>query len=288
MAPDSPDPRLIDGTAVANAIIDATATRAEAFARAAGTRPCLAAVLVGDDPASATYVKMKRNRSERVGIESRLVALPAGASTGDVVAAVTELAQDSGIHGILLQHPVPPQVDERAAFEAIPPAKDVDGVTTQSFAAMAFGLPGFASATPGGILRLLDAYAVKLEGAHAVVIGRSPILGKPVGMMLLARNATVTYCHSRTRDLPEVVRRAEVVVAAVGIPRFVRGDWLKPGTVVIDAGYNPGNVGDVHFAEALERAALITPVPGGVGPTTIAVLLEQTVSAAEASLTTPA
>ncbi len=288
MEPEPADPRLIDGTAVADAILDATAVRAEAFARAAGIRPCLAAVLVGDDPASVTYVRMKRNRSQRVGIESRLVELPSDASTGDVVAIVSELSQDPGVHGILLQHPVPAQVDERAAFEAISPAKDVDGVTMPSFAAMAFGLPGFASATPGGILRLLDAYAVELEGAHAVVIGRSPILGKPVGMLLLARNATITYCHSRTKDLPEVVRSANIVVAAVGIPRFVRGDWLKQGAVVIDAGYNPGNVGDVHFDEALERASLITPVPGGVGPTTIAVLLEQAVSAAEASLPTSA
>ena len=288
MEPEPADPRLIDGTAVADAILDATAVRAEAFARAAGTRPCLAAVLVGDDPASVTYVRMKRNRSQGVGIESRLVELPSDASTGDVVATMTELSQDPGVHGILLQHPVPAQVDERAAFEAISPAKDVDGVTMRSFAAMAFGLPGFASATPGGILRLLDAYAVELEGAHTVVIGRSPILGKPVGMLLLARNATVTYCHSRTKDLPEVVRSANIVVAAVGIPRFVRGHWLKPGAVVIDAGYNPGNVGDVHFDEALERASLITPVPGGVGPTTIAVLLEQAVSAAEACLATSA
>jgi methylenetetrahydrofolate dehydrogenase (NADP+)/methenyltetrahydrofolate cyclohydrolase len=288
MEPEPADPRLIDGTAVADAILDATAVRAEAFARAAGTRPCLAAVLVGDDPASVTYVRMKRNRSQGVGIESRLVELPSDASTGDVVATMTELSQDPGVHGILLQHPVPAQVDERAAFEAISPAKDVDGVTMRSFAAMAFGLPGFASATPGGILRLLDAYAVELEGAHAVVIGRSPILGKPVGMLLLARNATVTYCHSRTKDLPKVVRSANIVVAAVGIPRFVRGHWLKPGAVVIDAGYNPGNVGDVHFDEALERASLITPVPGGVGPTTIAVLLEQAVSAAEACLATSA
>ena len=284
MAPKSPDPRLIDGTGVAESVLDTTAARAQAFTRAAGTKPCLAAVLVGDDPASVTYVRMKRNRPERVGIESRLVTLPSLASTDDVVAAVTELSEDPAVHGILLQHPVPPQVDERAAFEAIAPAKDVDGVTMHSFAAMSFGLPGFVSATPGGILRLLDAHRMCLQGAHAVVIGRSPILGKPVGMLLLARNATVTFCHSRTTELPDIVRTADIVIAAVGIPHFVRGAWLKSGVVVIDAGYNPGNVGDVHFDEALERAALITPVPGGVGPTTIAVLLEQTVTAAETSL----
>lgn len=219
-------------------------------------------------------------------MESRVVELATDATTAEVIGAITELSEDPGVHGILVQHPVPPQVDERAAFEAISPGKDVDGVTMHSFAAMAFGLGGFTSATPGGIIRLLDAYDVKLEGAHAVVIGRSPILGKPIGMLLLARNATVTYCHSRTTDLPAITRTGDIVVAAVGIPRFVRGDWLKPGVVVIDAGYNPGDVGDVHFDEAVERASLITPVPGGVGPTTIAVLLEQTVTAAEATLAT--
>jgi len=287
MAPISDDPRLMDGTAVARAVLEDIAVRAEAFIQAAGTRPCLATVLVGDDPASVTYVRMKRNQAARVGIESRLIELPAVASTTEVTDTITALSRDAGVHGILLQHPVPAQVDERAAFDAIAPAKDVDGVTSQSFAAMAFGLPGFASATPGGILRLLDAYAVEIEGAHAVVIGRGPILGKPVGMMLLARNATVTYCHSRTKNLPDIVRHGDIIVAAVGIPRFVRGDWIKPGAVVIDAGYNPGNLGDVHFDEALQRAALITPVPGGVGPTTIATLLQQTVLAAEASMATP-
>jgi methylenetetrahydrofolate dehydrogenase (NADP+) / methenyltetrahydrofolate cyclohydrolase len=180
----------------------------------------------------------------------------------------------------LLQHPVPPQIDERAAFEAIAPAKDVDGVTMHSFAAAEFGTAGFASCTSGAILRLLDAYGADPDGRHAVVLGRSPILGKPVGMLLLGRDATVTYCHSKTRDLPAIVRTAALVVAAVGRPEFVRGDWIKPGAVVVDAGYNPGNVGDVAFAEAADRASPLTPVPGGVGPMTIAVLLEQTVDAA--------
>jgi len=227
---------------------------------------------------------MKQNRCRAAGIESRLVEFPDTATTNDVVSAIRDLSRDSGVHGILLQHPVPPQVDERAAFEAIDPAKDVDGVTMHSFAAMAFGHDGFASCTPGGIMRLLDAYDVVLEGAHAVVIGRSPILGKPVGMLLLARNATVTYCHSRTRELPQVVATADVLVAAVGIPNFVRGDWVQQGVVAVDAGYNEGNVGDVAFDEVGERARLITPVPGGVGPMTIAVLLEQTVDAAANAL----
>jgi methylenetetrahydrofolate dehydrogenase (NADP+)/methenyltetrahydrofolate cyclohydrolase len=246
----------------------------------AGTPPCLATVLVGDDPASVTYVRMKRNRSRQAGISSRLVEPPASTTTGELVEVIAGLSQDRTVHGILLQHPVPAHIDERAAFEAIDPAKDVDGVTMHSFGAMGLGLPGFASATPGGIMRLLDAYDVKVRGQQAVVIGRSPILGKPAGLLLLARDATVTYCHSRTQRLDEIVATGDIVVAAVGRPEFVRGSWLKPGAVVIDAGYNPGNVGDVAFTEAAEVASLITPVPGGVGPMTIAVLLAQTVDAA--------
>jgi len=278
------DPRLMDGTGVAGEILAAAADRARRFEERSGIKPCLAAVLVGEDPASVTYVKMKRNRCRKHGLESRLVQLAGDASTDSVVMAIENLSGDPAVHGILVQHPVPLQVDERSAFEAIAPGKDVDGVTMQAFAAMALGIPALASCTPVGILRLLDAHGVDLEGLHAVVIGRSPILGKPVGMLLLARHATVTYCHSRTRELREIVRTADLIVAAVGIPRLVRGDWIKPGAVVVDAGYNPGNVGDVAFDEAIERARLITPVPGGVGPTTIAVLLEQTVTAAEATL----
>lgn len=275
------DPRLIDGHAVADAILTETAANARSFRERTGSKPCLAAVLVGDDPASVTYVKMKRARSRRAGIESHVVRIPVQATTAEVVEAIKTLSADPAVHGILVQHPVPPHIDERTVFEAIAPSKDVDGVTMQSFAAMAFGHPTLAACTPAGIMRLLDAYDVDLEGRHAVVIGRSPILGKPVGMLLLARNATVTYCHSRTQQLPELVATADIVVAAVGVPRFVRGAWLKPGAVVIDAGYNAGNVGDVAFDEALERCRYITPVPGGVGPTTIAVLLEQTVRAAD-------
>jgi methylenetetrahydrofolate dehydrogenase (NADP+)/methenyltetrahydrofolate cyclohydrolase len=217
-----------------------------------------------------------------------VVELPETATTEVVVGTIQGLSEDPEIDGILLQHPVPEGVDERAAFEAIAPTKDVDGVTKDSFASMAFGLPGFASCTPAGIMRLLDEYGVDPSGKHAVVIGRSPILGKPVGMLLLARDATVTYCHSRTVDLPAIVRSADIVVAAVGRPRFVQGDWIKSGAVVIDAGYNEGNVGDVDFAAAVSVAGMITPVPGGVGPTTIALLIEQTVAAAEKAQSTPA
>jgi methylenetetrahydrofolate dehydrogenase (NADP+) / methenyltetrahydrofolate cyclohydrolase len=298
---------LMAGTELAREIVARSAARAAELTAATGTAPCLATVLVGDDPASVTYVRMKENRSRKAGIASRHVGLPGDTSTRALVGVLTDLSGDPAVHGILLQHPVPGQIDERAAFEAIAPAKDVDGVTMHSFAAMAFGYQapgaatgqgtgqashvgqpsyrGFASATPGAIMRLLAAYGVEIRGQHAVVIGRSPILGKPVGMLLLAADATVTYCHSHTRGLPAIVATADIVVAAVGRPEFVRGDWIKPGAVVVDAGYNPGNVGDVAQSEAAARASLLTPVPGGVGPMTIAVLLEQTVDAAAAQLT---
>jgi methylenetetrahydrofolate dehydrogenase (NADP+)/methenyltetrahydrofolate cyclohydrolase len=271
----------MSGTELAADITAGTAQRAAEFASRTGRKPCLAAVLVGDDPASATYVRMKARRCAAAGIESRRVHLSAATTTAELVGTVGDLSDDPAVHGILLQHPVPAHIDERAGFEAIAPAKDVDGVTMHSFAAMAFGRPGFASCTPGGIMRLLDAYGVDPRGRHAVVIGRSPILGKPVGALLLARDATVTTCHSHTRDLPAIVRGADIVVAAVGMPRFVRGAWLKTGAVVIDAGYHDGNIGDVAFDEAARTAGLVTPVPGGIGPVTIALLLEQTVTAAE-------
>lgn len=273
----------IDGTTVANRILSDIAARAAQFAETTGRKPCLATVLVGDDPASHTYVRMKTNRCRTVGLDSRRHQLPETATTAEAVALVSALADDDTVDGILVQHPMPPQVDERQVFEAITPAKDVDGVTGASFAAMALGNIGFRSCTPGGIMHLLDAYDVDPAGQRAVVIGRSSILGKPVGMLLLARDATVTYCHSKTRDLASVVREADIVVAAVGRPELIRGSWINPGAVVIDAGYNPGNIGDVEYTAAAQRAGLITPVPGGVGPTTIAILLAQTVEAAESA-----
>lgn len=276
--------QLMDGAGLARRIVEETAKRAAALTGRTGMAPCLATVLVGEDPASVTYVRMKQNRSRKAGIESRHVALPSGTTTAELVDTLKALSDDPTVHGILLQHPVGPHIDERAAFEAIAPEKDVDGVTLSSYSAMSFGLPGFVSCTPGGIMRLLDEYDVDPAGKRAVVVGRSAILGKPVGMLLLGRDATVTYCHSRTTGLSSVVREADIVVAAVGRPRLIRGEDVKPGAVVIDAGYNPGNVGDVDFDTARERARLITPVPGGVGPMTIAVLLEQTVTGAERQL----
>jgi methylenetetrahydrofolate dehydrogenase (NADP+)/methenyltetrahydrofolate cyclohydrolase len=208
--------------------------------------------------------------------------LPAESTTAQVVEAVDELVADESVDGILVQHPMPAHIDERAVFDAISRGKDVDGVTANAFLDMANGHEEtFAACTPAGIVALLDAYEVPIAGKHVVVIGRSPILGKPAAMLLLGRDATVTICHSKTRGLSGFVSEADIVVAAVGRPELIRGDWIKPGAVVIDAGYNPGNVGDVAFDAAAERASLITPVPGGVGPMTIAVLLSQTVSAAE-------
>lgn len=272
---------ILDGTAVSRKIYGEVAERAAKFAAAQGRRPCLATVLIGDDPASHTYVRMKQRRAGQLGLESRRVQLSAEATTAESVAAVQALSEDDTVDGILVQHPAPAHVDELAVFEAIAPAKDVDGVTMHSFAAMGLSANGFHSCTPEGIIRLLDAYDVPIAGRNACVVGRSAILGKPVGLLLLARDATVTFCHSHTTDLATQVASADLVVAAVGRPELVRGEWIRPGAVVVDAGYNPGNVGDVEFSAAASRASYITPVPGGVGPMTIAVLMEQTVTAAE-------
>lgn len=273
---------VLDGQVVAQRMLANCADRVQMIIDDVGMVPCLATVLVGEDPASVTYVQMKQRRCESIGMKSRKVELAESITTDELVKVINKLGADQTAHGILLQHPVPPHIDERAGCEMIPPAKDVDGVTFHSFASIALGPVnrGYGSCTPAGIMRLLQEYDVSIEGKHAVVVGRSPILGKPMAMMLLASNATVTICHSKTVDLPRLVREGDIVVAAVGRPQFVQGDWIKPGAVVIDAGYNPGNVGDVDYDSAAERASMITPVPGGVGPMTIATLLEHTTVAA--------
>jgi methylenetetrahydrofolate dehydrogenase (NADP+) / methenyltetrahydrofolate cyclohydrolase len=243
--------------------------------------PCLVTILVGSDPASATYVRMKGNACKRVGIQSRRIHLPEQTTTEQLVQTIQALNADESVHGILLQHPVPGHIDERLAFDTIQLNKDVDGVTSAGFGCMAFDLDAHGSCTPEAILRILDHYDIALEGKRVVVIGRSAILGKPVALMLLNRNATVTICHSKTLKLDEIVHEADIVVAAVGKPEFIRGAWIKPGAVVMDAGYNEGNVGDVEYHACLSHVSAITPVPGGVGPVTIATLLEHTVRAAE-------
>ncbi len=272
--------KIMDGKRVAQDVLHGAAQKVARVLRATGITPCLATVLVGSDPASATYVKMKRKRCAEVGMISLPIEMPRETTTAQLVAQIVLLANDPSVNGILLQHPVPAQIDERAAFEAIAPAKDVDGVTATGLGRMWLGLAGFGACTPAGIMRLLHAYSIDLTGLHAVVIGRSPILGKPMAAMLLAADATVTVTHSRTRDIANLVRQADLIVAAVGRAHFVQGDWVKPGAIVIDAGYNEGNAGDVDYAAALPRARLITPVPGGVGPMTIATLIDQTADAA--------
>jgi methylenetetrahydrofolate dehydrogenase (NADP+)/methenyltetrahydrofolate cyclohydrolase len=276
--------KLMDGRALARRVLEAAAAKIKRVRAATGVTPALATVLVGTDPASATYVRMKAKRCQNTGMKSLQIELPDGTTTEQLVARINELAADPAIHGILIQHPVRRPIDKRVAFEAVPLEKDVDGVSSAALGRVILGMPQFIPCTPVGIMRLLGEYNVELDGVHAVVIGRSPILGRPMASLLINAHATVTLCHSRTRALPTIVRGADVLIAAVGRPRFVQGGWIKTGAVVIDAGYNVGNVGDVDFDAAIEPASLITPVPGGVGPMTIATLIGQTVDAAAKQL----
>lgn len=274
--------QTLDGKALAKQMEAELSRRVEKIKeKSAGIAPILATILVGDDPASATYVRMKGNACERVGMVSLRIVLPQNTTTQELLVKIDELNANPAVHGILLQHPVPPQIDERICFDRIHIEKDVDGVTTQGFGKMTMNEPAFGSATPAGIMRLLQHYQIPLEGKDAVVVGRSPILGKPMAMMLLNANCTVTVCHSRTKNLPEIIRRADLVVGALGKPEFIKGDWIKDGAVVIDAGYHPEKVGDIELSAVVDRCQAYTPVPGGVGPMTIATLIAQTVEAAE-------
>ncbi|MCX4166208.1 MULTISPECIES: tetrahydrofolate dehydrogenase/cyclohydrolase catalytic domain-containing protein [Paraburkholderia] len=273
---------LLDGKTVAASYEKELSGRVTALkARNGGQTPILATILVGDDPASATYVAMKGNACRRVGMDSSAIRLSASATTADVLAEIDRLNADPTVHGILLQHPVPAHVDERLCFDRISIAKDVDGVTSHGFGLMALGEPAFGSATPAGIMRLLAHYEIDVAGKRAVVVGRSPILGKPMAFMLSNANATVTLCHSKTMNLEAEIRRAQIVVGAVGKPKFIRSEWISDGAIVIDAGYHPGGIGDIDLDGLMERCAAVTPVPGGVGPMTISTLIAQTVSAAE-------
>ena len=276
---------VLDGKALAAQSEAELLARVERLkVQAGGQTPILATLLVGDDPASATYVKMKGNACRRVGMDSMAVDMPASTSTEELLAKIQELNTNPDVHGILLQHPVPSQIDERACFDAIALDKDVDGVTCLGFGRMAMGEDAYGCATPQGIMRTLEHYGVDIEGKHAVVVGRSPILGKPMAMMLLQKNATVTICHSRTKDLPGIVAQADILVGAVGRPEFIRADWVKDGAVVVDAGYHPGGVGDIELSALTDKASAYTPVPGGVGPMTINTLIMQSVVSAEKSL----
>ena len=244
-------------------------------------KPTLATTLVGNDPASETYVKMKRNTCARVGMESIAIELTEDTTTEELLEKIRSLNNDVNVHGILLQHPVPSQIDERLCFNEIDINKDVDGVTCLGFGNMSMGLDAYGSCTPAGIMRLINHHNIQLEGLNAVVVGRSPILGKPMAMMLLNMNATVTICHSRTTNLDLIIKDADIIVGAVGIPKFIKSDWIKKGAVVIDAGYHPEKCGDIDLDNIEKIASAYTPVPGGVGPMTINTLILQTLQSAE-------
>ena len=247
-----------------------------------GITPTLATILVGVDPASATYVKMKQNACARLGMDSIAVELGKETSTEELLEAIEKLNQDNNVHGILLQHPVPSQINERKCFDAINVEKDVDGVTCMGFGQMTMGEKAFGSCTPAGIMRILEHYKIEISGKNAVVIGRSPILGKPMAMMLLNENATVTICHSRTENLQQHIQNADILVGAVGVPRLIQKDWIKNGAVVIDAGYHPAEkCGDIDLEGIESIASAHTPVPGGVGPMTINTLILNTLLAAQ-------
>jgi len=275
------DSKILDGKSLSQKIREELKIRVDELKQKYHKIPTLATILVGNDPASSTYVNMKVKSCLNIGMNSIRIDLPKTTTTEELLKEIYKLNENPEVDGILLQHPVPNQIDERKCFDAIDIEKDVDGVTTLGFGKISFGLDAYPSCTPAGIIRLLDEYNLSVEGKNVVVIGRSPILGKPLSMLLLQRNATVTICHSKTKNLPEIVKTADFVFACCGIPRYVKGDWLKEGCVLVDAGYNPGNIGDVDFESCYPKCSYITPVPGGVGPMTITMLLTHTVEAAE-------
>jgi methylenetetrahydrofolate dehydrogenase (NADP+)/methenyltetrahydrofolate cyclohydrolase len=277
---------LLDGQTTARNIRAEIKERVQALKESRGLTPRLAAVIVGDDPASEAYVGMKGKACGWVGMDSETHRLPTESNQQEVEDLIDRLNTDTRVHGILVQHPLPKHLDETAVLARLKVEKDVDGISRNSLGALITGEQAFVSCTPLGIIELLDRYNLPIEGKHAVVVGRSIILGKPVALLLLNRNATVTICHSRTKDLAAYTRQADILIAAVGKAELITGNMLKPGVVVVDAGYNrvegrKGDVGDVEYESALEVASWITPVPGGVGPMTIAMLLRNTLEAAE-------
>jgi len=278
--------KILDGSATAKEIRAELAERVAKLKAERGITPRLSVILVGEDPASVTYTKMKKKACEAAGMLSDLIELPADSTQEQVKGVIAKLNADPTVHGIMVQHPVPSHLDELDILATVMVEKDVDGISALSLGKLVLGTADYISCTPQGIVTLLDKYDIPIKGKEVVVVGRSIILGKPVALALLERHATVTICHSRTQDLPGVVRRADIVVAALGKAEFIKGDWIKEGAVVVDAGYNKvegkdKDVGDVDYEAAAERASWITPVPGGVGPMTIAMLLAQTVKGAE-------
>ena len=279
--------QILDGVAVARSVRERVAEGVRELVAGGGPQPGLATVLVGADPASQIYVRRKNEQTAEAGMQSFHHELAATTPQAELDALIDSLNADPAVHGILVQSPLPDGLDEARAFARIDPAKDVDGFHPESVGQLVLNRPGLRSCTPAGVIELLDHYEIGLEGKETVVVGRSNIVGKPVALLALHRNATVTIVHSRTRDLPSVTRRAEVLIVAIGRPRFVTADMVSPGAVVIDVGINrtdDGMVGDVDFGPVSEIAGAITPVPGGIGPMTIAMLLSNTLQAARASV----
>ena len=274
---------VLDGKSLAKSTEEDIANRVKSLKEKRDITPVLATILVGSDPASATYVQMKGNACKRVGMDSIKIELSETTTTDELLEEINKLNENPNIHGILLQHPVPSQIDERKCFDAIDLSKDVDGVTCLGFGNMSMGEKAYGSCTPQGIMRLIKHHQIQVEGKNAVVVGRSPILGKPMAMMLLNENATVTICHSRTQDLESIVKRADIIVGAVGIPQFIKSSLIKDDAVVIDAGYHPQKCGDIELTDIKDRSLAYTPVPGGVGPMTINTLILQTLESCENS-----
>ena len=286
---------IMDGKAIAAEIQQEIATEVERFTSETGIQPCLAAVLVGDDPASQVYVRNKERACERVGIGSQLHRLPAETTQSELLQLVRNLNEDPAVHGILVQLPLPKSLDETGVLDAVDPLKDVDAFHPENVGLISQGRPRFLPCTPHGVQQIIDRCGIELTGKHVVVVGRSEIVGKPMAMILLNRdssrgpqaaNATVTVCHSRTANLAEVTKTADILVAAIGKPQFITADMIKPGAVVVDVGINrieSGLVGDVDFESVSEVASSITPVPGGVGPLTVTMLLYNTLTGARLS-----
>lgn len=275
--------QILDGREVSRQVRRRVKAEVKVFVEATGVTPCLAVVIVGEDPASQVYVKNKKIACEKCGILSREYALPESTTQDELVALLRELNADAAVHGILVQHPLPAQIEESLINHTIDPIKDVDAFHTENVGSLFVGDAKFLPCTPAGVMELLDAYEIPVAGRECVVVGRSNLVGKPQAMLLLQRNGTVTVCHSRTRDLGEVTRRADILVVAIGKPRFVTADMVKEGAVVIDVGVNrlpEGLCGDVDFESVAEKASFITPVPGGVGRMTIAMLMQNTLAAA--------
>lgn len=279
--------QILDGSATSKQIREEIKTEVESIKSTTGVIPHLAVIIVGEDPASVTYVNMKKKACLNAGMHSTVHELPADSTQEQVVDIIRALNTDPNVHGIMVQHPVPKHLDELEILATVDRRKDVDGISRDSLGSLVTGDPLFISATPAGIIELLDRYKIPIEGKHAVVVGRSIILGKPVALYLLNRNATISVCHTRTKDLGEMTRQADILIAAVGKPEIITGDMIKDGAVVVDAGYNrvegrSHDVGDVEFESASAKASWITPVPGGVGPMTIAMLLKNTLKATKA------